>query len=257
RRRQRFDDLLKELPEAAARPDLDAVAGRLRGLVQTPDEEQRLREAVRAWEQQRQQRDLAAEQKLRARLDELDRQTTELEKLLEQPRREDEARDRLAGLDREVRRLEGEVKGVSNELHAAARGLDGRLGRARKELEERRAEAGLLQELTASLQDARSVTPFVEGLARYAKRFPESARGRSFRRAVDEERVWEGVLAWNQLLGPTFAQPLELSAAEAKVLAGKCEQFLKSFPQFPDARTATDYQRAVAAVALRDHDNKS
>ena len=127
---------------------------------------------------------------MQAELNDLHTESGVLEKLLQQPRQENGIREKLAQAVRRADVLESQVKSVSNELHVAVRGVQGRLGLIRKELNAQDDEQKLFKEFTTALQDGTSAGAYVKTLERYLKQLPETSRGQSFQRALDEERVW-------------------------------------------------------------------
>lgn len=256
-RRLRLENLLAQLGQATDWKQKEDLAERLQSLVRTPADERCVRDALRKWEEDREREAAAWMLKAHSRIDDLNRNRRELEQWLDKPGQEAKAFARLHELEREAGMLEGEVKGRSNELHQEVRRLQEGLGRVRKELTGRQGQEMLLQDMTGALLVGRTAEPYTKLVHEYVKQFPGSPRAKSFRLAAAEKHIWEGTLVWQQLLAPNLQQPLNLATAQAKALAEKCDQFLKDFPQFPDLPTATAYHRALAALALRDHDNKS
>jgi hypothetical protein len=259
----RFDKALRAAERAAASirppPELEAARSLARLSTETEALENLARRRAAALETERSR----ADQALGARLAELDRVISGVEKQVESA---DAARPDHPEVVAAVAEAGASLTGVMNEsglasevVQRAARSLSSRLEAARHRLDDRLRPARLEAAITGAVAYSPAgpgfvnLVGFTSALQAFAKALPSTTRARAFTATLAEQPLWGAIADWDCLSAGWKGRGDHpaISPVEAGVRAEQCRFFLVQHPGSPDGETIATYQRFMAAIARR------
>jgi hypothetical protein len=168
---------------------------------------------------------------------------------VEQSDKPDQMRAEIRLLQIELTSLQGNARGVSEEIVGQVKPLLGRLGVVERTLNHREDEIAALNRITSAVGNR---SAFVAALTTYAKNHPESNRTTDVRQVIEEESQWKTVDEWNGLVRAwPSGEILSLSAADATKYLDAGKQFLDKHPEFEPAWPFHEWEPCLKKIAAR------
>jgi vacuolar-type H+-ATPase subunit I/STV1 len=253
KRRQQFqaevDSIRKLIADKDADKASEAVAG-LTDLVKTDGDKRAVRDLKAEIDKLRDAARREFDQKLLAELKAIEQRVDKAEKEVKGNSRL--AAATLAGLDADLKALQGRSSGAGAEVPQAIESLKKRVGVIGDHARNASDEQGFLDRITATVGDDAGPAQFLKELSAFRQRFPNTPRARSFERAAGEAAAWEWLAQWNQLVAALRKETLaRLNPQSAAGYAATTKKLLGDLRAHPDAQRFQPLLECFRAVAAR------